>query len=160
MDLKYEKATAEDIECIFELSKRLIDDYENIEDIDYDKVLKWVHKKIEDNIDEYTCVFANGEKAGYYHFLQSEDQLYELDDLYIFPTYQNQGIGTKIITKCCEEAKCPVFLYVFIKNERAISLYARLGFRVVETIRDSRYIMRNDRKEAFTLCEKTDLSDH
>lgn len=144
MDLKFEKASIEDVECIFALSKQLIDDYEHIENIDYDKVLKWVRKKIEDNVDEYACVFVDGEKAGYYHFLQSEDQLYELDDLYIFPAYQNRGIGTQIITKCCEEANCPVFLYVFIKNSRAVSLYERLGFRIVETIKDSRYIMRKD----------------
>ena len=35
-------------------------------------------------------------------------------------------------------------LYVFIKNQRAISLYRKLGFEVVETVRDSRFIMKRD----------------
>ena len=36
-----------DIEPIFKLNKALIDEYENIEIIDYQKVLLWVRNKIE-----------------------------------------------------------------------------------------------------------------
>lgn len=143
MNLTYEVASKEDIECIYDLCKQLIDDYETIQNIDYDKVLDWVHKKIETCISEYQCVYLDDIKAGYYHFCKSED-MYELDDLYIFSEFQNRGIGTDIIKKCCSEVDCPVFLYVFIRNERAVSLYKRLGFQIVETIKDSRYIMRKD----------------
>ena len=38
-------------------------------------------------------------------------------------------------------------LYVFIKNEKAVSLYKRLGFKVTETIHNSRYIMKNENKK-------------
>ena len=70
----------------------------------------------------------------------------ELDDLYIFPEYRNQQIGTKVIEKCLSETDLPVYLYVFIKNTKAVALYERLGFRVIETIKDSRYIMQFERE--------------
>lgn len=144
MELRFGCAGQEDVECIFQLSKQLIDDYENVDSIDYEKVLKWVWRKIEEGIGEYRCIYCNEEKAGYYRLTQSEEQLFELDDLYVFPAFQNQGIGTAVIRKCCTEVDCPVFLYVFIRNERAISLYKRLGFRIQEAVKDSRYIMRFD----------------
>ena len=76
------------------------------------------------------------------HFYKNENAQFEIDDLYVFAEFQNQGIGSEIIKKCCMSAKGSVILYVFIKNERAVSLYKRLGFKGVETINNSRYIMK------------------
>lgn len=149
MNLQYKQAQEEDIALLYELSKKLIDKYENIHNIEYDKVLKWIRRKIENCISEYTCVYVNEEKAGYYHFFQNDDGLFELDDLYIFSDYQRMGIGTEIINKCCMEANSPVYLYVFIKNQGAVALYERLDFKIVQTIEDSRYLMQ---KRCNSLC--------
>lgn len=147
MNLTYENATEQDIENIYEFNKYLIDRYENVQNIDYEKVLNWVHKKIETNIQEYQRVIVDDEVAGYYRFYQDGDKM-ELDDLYIFPEYRNQQIGTKVIEKCLTETDLPVYLYVFIKNAKAVALYERLGFRVIETIKDSRYIMQEDGRKS------------
>ena len=64
MNITYSRATSSDIDQIYLLCKQLIDAYENVESIDYDKVLKWVQKKIETSINEYTAVYADGKKAG------------------------------------------------------------------------------------------------
>lgn len=140
--ITYQKATTCDIENIYRLSKQLIDDYENINNIDYDKVLKWVHRKIENFIDEYSVIYSNDKKVGYYHFFQNKDGDYEIDDLYIFPEYRNCGIGSNVIKKCCSSVNVPVMLYVYVKNQKAVALYKRLGFEIVQTVTDSRYIMR------------------
>lgn len=140
MNLIYAPAEVRDIEPLFQLSKDLIDHYENISQIDYSKVLSWVLNKIEKHISEYTCIFLGNQKVGYYRF-HSVDRKMELDDIYILPPYQNQGIGSEIIRKCIAETSLPIFLYVFIKNTKAVSLYKKLGFRITETIRESRYIM-------------------
>ena len=144
MSLNYEVATADDIELIYEFNKHLIDSYEDVQSIPYDKVLNWVHNKIETNINEYQRIIYNGELAGYYRFYQDGDRM-ELDDLYVFPDYRNQQIGSRVVDKCLSETDLPVYLYVFIKNSKAVALYERLGFRVVETIKDTRYIMQCDR---------------
>ncbi len=140
----YKCADLTDVEQIFRFNKRLIDDYEDVEKIDYEKVLAWVRRKIEKSIEEYTTVYENDEKVGYYHFYKNQDGEYELDDLYIFPKYRNKGIGSGIIEKCCSSVDEAVMLYVFIKNERAVALYKRLGFTVVEEVSGSRYIMKRE----------------
>ena len=144
MELRFAPAEEYDIERIYASNKELIDTYEDIENIDYEKVLQWVLKKIETNIEEYVAVFLDGKKAGYYHFYPSEGKK-ELDDLYIFPEFRSKGIGTKIIQKCIEESDGTIFLYVFAKNVRAIVLYEKLGFKIVKNIRDTRYIMEREK---------------
>lgn len=141
MNISFKNATNDDIEVIFQLCKRLVDDYENTDEINYEKVLKWIRKKIEGSIHEYTVINFENHKAGYYHFYKNQDGKHEIDDLYVFPEFQNKGIGTEVIKKCCASVNAPVTLYVFIKNKKAVALYKRLGFEVKETINNTRYIM-------------------
>lgn len=143
MNLTFSPADDGDIGPIFSLSKDLIDRYEQLETIDYPRVLAWVRRKIEGNIAGYTCIHADGAPAGYYRFCENGPRM-ELDDLYILPPYQNRGIGTAIIKKCCQESDRPVMLYVFVRNTGAVALYQRLGFRITETVGVSRYIMEKD----------------
>ena len=144
MNITYKQAKTQDVDRIYHLCKALIDQYENTDEIEYDKVLRWVRKKLESSISEYTAVYADGQKAGYYHFFQNEDGEFEIDDLYIFPEFQNRGIGTAVIQKCCREARRSVMLYVFVRNHRAVSLYKKLGFQIAKNIKDSRYMMKKD----------------
>ena len=140
MELSFQSATLQDVDLIFQLNKELIDRYEKVKDISYDDVLAWVRRKIEQNIDSYTRICADGVHAGFYRFVPNEEKM-ELDDLYLFPEFQGRGIGSRVIQKCCGETDRSVMLYVFIRNARAWKLYQRLGFEIRENIRDSRYIM-------------------
>ena len=142
MILSYSPAQPEDIDQIYLLCKSLIQTYERVDAIDLPKVLRWVRQKLETSIGEYMVIHADGQKAGYYHFYRNEDGLLELDDLYLFPPFQNQGIGTAVIQKCCASTTEPIQLYVFARNTRAVALYERLGFQIVETIHQTRYIMK------------------
>lgn len=139
--ITYTPATADDITPIYLQCKQHIDTYENRNAIDYDRVMQWVRRKVEIKIGEYTVISVNGQKAGYYRFCKNEVGMPEIDDLYLFPEYQNQGVGTAVIQRCCAAVNEPVMLYVFIRNKRAFFLYQRLGFQITETIGDSRYIM-------------------
>ena len=146
MNITYGIAEESDAEKIYQLSKQLIDDYENIEYINYEKVLSWIREKIQNHIKDYSVIFVDGTKAGYYRFCKNHDKKFEIDDLYILPQFQNKGIGSKVICQCCAEVDEPVMLYVFVKNHRAVSLYKRLGFEVLKNIKDSRYIMLYNKK--------------
>ena len=55
MTLQYLAATDTDISEIFLQAKDLIDAYEDMNSIDYDKVLAWVKRKIETKLSEYRC---------------------------------------------------------------------------------------------------------
>lgn len=140
-DITYLAADQEDVPVIFAMSKDLIDTYEDIASIDYDKVLKWVLRKITQNITDYQCVLHNGIKVGYFRLITDDGQT-ELDDLYILPEFQGQGIGTAVLNHCIETSNTPMFLYVFKKNLGAINLYSRIGFSVSEEVGKTRFILR------------------
>ena len=137
MNLQFLPAENSDISVIFALAKNLIDTYEDLSSIDYDKVLAWVNRKITQRICEYCCVTLDGEKCAYYRLCEDG----ELDDLYVLPGFQNRGIGSQILQKCIADSEENLYLYVFSRNFRAISLYERFGFSVRETVGKTRLIM-------------------
>lgn len=139
--LYYRKAESEDISVIWAQAKVLIDDYEDISAIDYDKVLVWMERKITAQIENYTCVWSDNEKCAYYCL--SEDG--ELDDLYVLSPFRGQGIGTTILNRCIEVSKAPLWLYVFKQNAGAIRLYRRFGFQWSEDVGKTRQIMRREK---------------
>lgn len=141
--ITYQAAGQEDIPAIFSMSKALIDQYEDIASIDYQKVLQWVQNKITENIRLYQCIYANGEKAGYFRLILGEMEA-ELDDLYVLPAFRNQGIGTAVLQHCVSITHTPIFLYVFKNNSEAIKLYSRIGFSVSEEVGKTRYILRRE----------------
>ena len=137
MTLQYVTATRSDIPVIFQQAKNLVDTYEDMTAIDYEKVMVWIRSKIERNIENYTCVVAGGKVCAYYRLCDDG----ELDDLYVLQGFQNHGIGSQILEKCMEETGGAMYLYVFSRNFRAISFYERFGFKVRETLGNTRLIM-------------------
>lgn len=132
-----------DVPIIYGLSKALIDTYEDIASVPYEKVLAWVQKKTSDNIGQYTRVLKDGKTVGYYR-LHEEDGAWELDDLYVLEQYRGRGIGSAVLAKCLKDASGPVFLYVFKRNLGAVRLYERMGFRKQQDVGQSRMILRHD----------------
>lgn len=63
---------------------------------------------------------------------------FQLEQLFVLPEYQNQGIGTRIVKDLIEEASCltlPVRLRVLAVNP-AQRFYVRMGFSVVEVAQE------------------------
>lgn len=145
MTLDFRPAQPEDLEPLFAFNRELIDAYEDKTQIDRGRVLAWVRRKLERRLSEYTCIWADGQKAGYFHFYPSDGEVMELDDLYLFPAFRGRGIGTAVIRACCQTAAGrPVILYVFVQNTRAAALYRRLGFRIAAQPSPTRWIMRRE----------------
>jgi len=140
MELAYEAAQAADADLIFDLSRQLIEQYEDIRAIDLERVLLWVRRKITDHIDSYTRILYRGQLAGFYRFISNGEEM-ELDDFYVLPPFRGMGIGSQVLGRCCQ-TNAPIMLYVFTDNRRAIALYRRFGFRIAEEVGTTRAIMR------------------
>lgn len=140
MNCTLSPAAQSDVKAIFRLNKELIDKYEDVGKINYAKVIKQVRKDIKEHIGEYRRIVCGGEIAGYMLVAERPDRT-ELEDLFLYPMFQNKGIGTAILRKILEESEKPVTLCVFVKNEGALRLYTRLGFEISETVHETRYRM-------------------
>lgn len=147
MNLEFIPAERSDAEAIFSMLRELIDTYEDLSSIPYEKVLAWCHHQIEENIGEYTCVLWGGKKAGWYCLAPSDDGRMELDNFYVLPEYRGRGIGTTVLKRCFAAADKPLFLYCFTKNTRALALYFRMGFRTVENVGHTRCILQREPEE-------------
>ena len=137
MTLQFTTAGERDIPVIFGEAKNMIDTYEDLASIDYDKVINWVQRKIVKHISSYTAVILGDKSCAYYRLCDDG----ELDDLYVLPEFQNHGIGSQILEKCMLESINPLYLYVFSENVRAVSFYEKYGFSVREKIGKTRLIL-------------------
>lgn len=81
MEITFKNATEEDKDKIFELNKNLIEKYETNFELDFQKIFTWIKKKIQNNIESYTCIYLKGVKVGYF-YLHTDGEKLELDDLY------------------------------------------------------------------------------
>lgn len=107
MDFELKAASIDDIAPLLEWNKALIDRYEDIESIDYEKVLVWCERKIRKCLAEYFCIWYRGEKAGYIRSHLDGNRV-ELDNLYIFPEFQSRGIGTAVLQHYIHASDCPI----------------------------------------------------
>ena len=55
-EIRTVKADTEDIEAILHFNEELINQYENIAEIDYKRIMDWVKRKIENFIDDYRVI--------------------------------------------------------------------------------------------------------
>ena len=137
MKLRFSVASQCDISIIFSQAKMLVDAYEDLSAIDYHKVMEWIERKIIKNISQYQVVLKDEKPCAYYRLCEDG----ELDDLYVLPPFRNMGIGSEIMRKCITESEQPMYLYVFVRNTKAISFYERFGFIKRESIGLTRMIM-------------------
>jgi len=91
-----------------------------------EKIKKSVAKNIELNYEEYVLIHVGNKIAGAYLTLPYEDGII-IDEIYLFPEYRNQEIGSNIISKIVKSAE-NVYLWVYKNNNDAIRLFERIGF--------------------------------
>ncbi len=81
-----------------------------------------------------------------------------IEDLFVEPSHQNQGIGTAAIQEIAEEVRTysdSLYIEAAARNQGAIRLYRKLGFNCLNTV-----TLRHDFDEsAFDVTRKEQLYD-
>ena len=132
---EYICAEQRDLPLLFRLNRQLIEEYEDLGSIDYERVLTWVERNLAENLPHFRKILVGGIPAGFFCLNGSE-----LDSLFVFPEFRGQGIASDVI-RYCQKCSPFLYLYVFRNNTRAIELYKRMGFQIAKEAGKTRYIM-------------------
>lgn len=111
---------------------------------------KGLSEEEKENINEYVINSVNEIFKDYYNIIIDDkiigsvcirdlENAKLLDEIYLEKEFRNKGIGTDIIRKIIENNES-VYLWVYKKNIKAVSLYKRLGFKIIDET-ESRYYM-------------------
>ena len=140
--MKYEliRSSDKDIDRLIEYKKKTIFEYaNNLSNEEIDKINNYVNNEVPRLINDYCNIVVDNKIIGCL-LVTNKDDGKLLDELYIEEEYRNKGIGTNIIKDILNNNDI-VYLWVYKDNERAISLYKKLGFIIFEET-ESRYHMK------------------
>jgi ribosomal protein S18 acetylase RimI-like enzyme len=101
---------------------------------------KLINYNINKELPSYKLISLNNNIIGGVLVRKIDDGVL-LDDIYIEENYRQKGIGTSIIEDIITNNKI-VYLWVYKNNNKAFSLYKKLGF-IIEEETPTRYYMKN-----------------
>lgn len=110
----------------------------NLSEKEINQINKYVNKYIPMEIKDYKIIMFEDKTIGCYLVVKKDDGVI-LDEIYLDEKYRNKEIGSNIIKEILANNKI-VYLWVYKENEKAISLYKKIGFNVKEET-DTRYYM-------------------
>lgn len=140
--MKYElvQSSKKDVNKIKEYNKKTIYQYANdLSKEEIGEINDYVNKTIPIELANYQNIIIDDKMIGCLLVTNYEDGK-EIAELYLEEEYRNKGIGTKIINNIIKENNI-LYLWVYKKNKKAISLYKRLGFIIIDET-TSRYHMK------------------
>lgn len=98
----------------------------------------YVEKSILVEMSNYKIIVHDNKKIGCLLVTKKEDSI-TLDEIYLEEEYRNKKIGTNIITNILKSNPL-VYLWVYKENTKAISLYKKMKFKVINET-ETRYYM-------------------
>ena len=140
MEYKLSKSSDNDIYRLIEYKKQTIYEYaKDLSNEEINKINNYVTSEVSKLINDYHNIIVDEKIVGCL-LLTNKDNGKLLDEIYLEKEYRNKGIGTSIIKDILNNNDI-VYLWVYKENEKAISLYKKLGFSVIEET-ESRYYMK------------------
>lgn len=142
MNYKLMKADIDDVSTLIDYKLKNIFDYaENLSLEEIKQINNYVKSNVPKQIDDYKVICINDKKIGCLLVINKDDGVL-LDEIYLEEKYRNKGIGTSIIKKILSNYNI-VYLWVYKLNTRALSLYKKLGFKIIAET-ETRYYMKCD----------------
>ena len=140
MKYKLSKSTDEDINRLIDYKKKTIFEYaKDLSENEINKINNYVKNNVPKLLNNYSNIVVDNKIVGCL-LLTNKDDGKLLDEIYLEEEYRNKGIGTDIIKDILNNNNI-VYLWVYKENEKAISLYRKLGFNIIEET-ESRYYMK------------------
>ena len=135
MDIKFRKCTLSDFDFLFKLKKDNFKIYvDNIWGWNDDDQIKRLRIDLEETLEQKNVIIYNDTKVGVFSFYMIENNVCRINEINILKEYQNLGIGSYILENKLKEnsdKNIRTILQVF-KDNPALNLYKRLGFRIYE----------------------------
>lgn len=140
---KLVKASKKDIPRLIKYKKDIIYMYsKDLAEDERNKIDEYVITSVNEMFKDYYNIIIDDKIIGSI-LLKDMPQGKLIDEIYIEKEFRNNGIGTDIIRKMLENNR-NIYLWVYKENEKAVSLYKRLGFIIVDET-ESRYYMKYDK---------------
>ena len=123
------------------------------------KINNYIDTSIPKELKEYKIILFNNKAIGCL-LIKKQNNGVLLDEIYLEESYRSLGIGTEIIKNILDINNI-VYLWVYKENKKAVSLYKRLSFIIIDET-ESRYYMKYQKSlivefKVMTLEENIDL---
>lgn len=115
----------------------------NISEEEKINIFNYVERYTTKFLKEFKIIVVNGDVCGCYLIRSYKDGVL-LDEIFLLDKYRGLGIGTSIIENIIKNNK-KIYLCVYKDNKKAIKLYKKLNFCIIEDA-DERFWMSNDDK--------------
>ena len=141
VSLKYNLINATNKDTDYIKKSKLYNIFSYVDDLPKDEVMRinnYVDEHIPVEITDYKIIMCNKNKVGCLLVAKKEDGAI-LDEIYLEEEYRNKGIGTDII-KNILKINPIVYLWVYKKNIKAISLYKKMKFKIINKTENRYYI--------------------
>ena len=133
------QATKEDIDLLIKYKLSTILEYaKELSKNELAKIKNYVNDNVPKEINDYKIIVVNNKIVGAILVSNYEDGIL-LDEIYLKENYRNLGIGSNLIKRVLDNNKI-VYLWVYKDNIKALNLYKRLGFHILEET-ETRYKM-------------------
>ena len=140
---KLENADYDDLKRIKKYKLATIFEYaKDLSQQEIDRVTNYVDIEVSKQISDYKNIIYNGIVVGSV-LVRTIDNGLLIDEIFIEKEYRNRGIGTSIIKNILSYRNKDIYLWVYKDNIKAIKLYKKLGFTILEKT-ETRYYMINE----------------
>lgn len=140
MKYSLQKSNINDIDRIIRYKEKNICKFaKNLSKKELEDIKKYVYNETLKNINNCFDIVVNKNIVGLVSVVDNEGKK-TLEEIYIEKEYRNKGIGSDIIKNTISKNDT-LYLYVYKSNAKAISLYKKLGFDIIEET-DTRYYMK------------------
>ena len=140
MEYELVESSSEDIDRLIDYKKRTIYEYaKDLSENEINKINNYVENEVPKLLNNYSNIVVDNKIVGCL-LLTPKDDGTLLDEIYLEEEYRNKGIGTNIIKEVISNNDI-IYLWVYKLNKKAIELYKKLGFVVIEET-ESRYYMK------------------